>query len=875
MPTALALNSLVDKATAQELRKDGPKTDDGKKRKLTVDYQKQALKNLEQNMDKKVVFPERLSGKNAEQIAEARKDLLETIKTQGEEIRQAPALKREIEEDYPAGVVEKAQAETKIQEQLEQLTQKAQEAAEEAVMELSSSAGLSSSEGLDEEDDELEYGPRISRLPELEAEKRRRRLQEKSESQEKQRDEMNGDSAEELNQEEGHPEDDPTFFDQSREREKTLRLNKLKKAYEKAQSAYQEFKADQQKELAKKLKKVLGQENVKLEKDELSYRSKEGNVVDFDDLLYFPSPRNRMDLELLDILKFDERTGEEFGVNSKNEKVALEKIMNYANDREGRDFVRGMLDEILETRLGLFNLSKEEKKKFRDLSDFLNDKAIARRLVEDERDKASQEYKEELGMNLLDSPLDYKSKVSKKLMRKNPLELVWHYKKWNQVMAMDPELIPETIAKKLLNVEGKFDWEEISNYRKANLRFALARNRLEDPFGMKEITKEDVIREAERLVRERDRVRSVEIFKDRPVLAVFSTEKDREFPVKSSGLFNAVNLLAGKEMFFDKNLTKNMKEYSARIAYVYKDIFLLKKQLLSFLGIDVSALESIQIISYPVTTPYLKWFANSRDLTKKERQRAKEIKEEIDFKYDEIYQLVDDSLRNEPFIDEELFSSFRSKALMERIKKEQPTSLEEILVSDWIPSKEKAKLKELEILKKMRDLPVPATFLFGMHGRAGDGALVASQIDDIFELTPKEMFDAYKQRDLKPNPTPEERDIFILGSCYSPNFKRKFYLLCDKENIPKPFFAGETELDHPGYAEFENKFRNFFYDKVVFNKSVKGPATLGNLIDFDHLNINSNPNFWGADDENHSMQFSDAREFDELEEEFGQGTLPV
>ncbi len=809
----LALNALTDKAPAQEIRKDDPKIKAKKERKLTVNYQKQARAKLEQEMGKKIIFPERLSEEDAEQIAEARKDLLETIKTQGEEIRQAPAFKRRIEEDYPDNVVMEASAQTKIDEQLAELIEEAERVKEEMLGEMEQM--------------------------------------------------MTGDL------------ETPRSDSADKKERASFDLKGLDEKYKGMRNAYSQIKISQQKEIIQKMKDDSEKFHFSPAGD-LTYSLEEGSRINLDSLLdyYFTEPLQNQLMYSKSLYMNGRGEGRYVCRDSSGKEIDIEKIEDYANNQEGHDFMRELINKALESKFGEFKLTEGEKEKLSEMSNFLVDKAMERKPIGAKMKKVEKEYKEALGMSLLNSPNGNYFKLVGGASERKPSEVA-DSGEWKYALAINPEMIPDAIAKKLLKVEGEFDWDKIDDYRKTNLRFALARNMRESRGEYKGVAETDVVNEAKRLLEERENVRSVEIFKNRPVLAVFSTEANDRFPIKWNGINNALNLLSGKDMTFDKSMTETAKDCSKKIAPIFKDIILLEKELLSSAGVDISKLSPFDILTYKKIHPGSETLLGSKGLTKEKKIKAREIAREIGSKINEVSQIISDSLADEDSFDSDFYSMFYSENLMKKIKKEKPVSLDKILVSDRVLGQEKVRLKEEEISKKIRELPVPATFLFGMHGVEGSGALAPSRSGSEIVITPEKLFEAYKERDLKLNPSPEERDIFILGSCYSSNFRKQFHQLCDKEGVPKPFFAGEVALNHMGYAEPDSRFNNSFYDKVVFNKSVKGPATLGNLIDFDHLNINSNPNFWGADDENHSMQFSDAREFDELEGGFGERTLPV
>lgn len=172
-----------------------------------------------------------------------------------------------------------------------------------------------------------------------------------------------------------------------------------------------------------------------------------------------------------------------------------------------------------------------------------------------------------------------------------------------------------------------------------------------------------------------------------------------------------------------------------------------------------------------------------------------------------------------------------------------------------------------EILEAIKTTPPPFTFVFQGHG--GPDALYLSDgqttgIATFFEtqktlkITIRELFEAYKIRQGKfgdGTGTPEMRDIFIHPNCYSSNFIREFYAMCDEADVQKPIFTGESEYGQYGFSEYSSKYGDRFLD-TIFNESDTQRATLGNIIDNDSRNPNSNPSLFIPTKRNRTMQLS-------------------
>ncbi len=81
--------------------------------------------------------------------------------------------------------------------------------------------------------------------------------------------------------------------------------------------------------------------------------------------------------------------------------------------------------------------------------------------------------------------------------------------------------------------------------------------------------------------------------------------------------------------------------------------------------------------------------------------------------------------------------------------------------------------------------------------------------------------------------------------------------MCEERNVPKPIFVGETEFNQVALSEFNSKYGDSFFDKVIFNKENKGASKLGNVIEYDDLNPHTNPTLLVPDDNNATIQLTD------------------
>jgi hypothetical protein len=217
---------------------------------------------------------------------------------------------------------------------------------------------------------------------------------------------------------------------------------------------------------------------------------------------------------------------------------------------------------------------------------------------------------------------------------------------------------------------------------------------------------------------------------------------------------------------------------------------------------------------------------------------------------------------------------FVKKALVKRIKKDGGKIAGVLRPQNTLKSLKETKQK---ILTSIINTPPPFTFIFSGHGSPNalylsdggiDGVTNKSEIKETektIKITVKDLFQSYKKRQEKYGKmnTPTTRDIFINGGCYNSNFMRNFYLLCDKEEVSKPIFLGESEYGQYGVTEYESKYNNNFYNQIFDNNKTK-KAILGNIIKNDASNKNSNPSFYIPDDKNRTMQISSNDDMDSV-----------
>lgn len=216
---------------------------------------------------------------------------------------------------------------------------------------------------------------------------------------------------------------------------------------------------------------------------------------------------------------------------------------------------------------------------------------------------------------------------------------------------------------------------------------------------------------------------------------------------------------------------------------------------------------------------------------------------------------------------------FGKQALVERIRKDNGNISGVLRPEEG--NLESLKQTKVAIIEAVKTTQPPFTFVFQGHG--GPDALYLSdgktnqeaqnQGDKIIEtentvkITVHELFEAYKIRKKKFQSN-KSQDIFIDAGCYNSNFIRNFYILCEKEGIQKPIFIGESEYGQYGYSEYISRYGDSFFDGM-FDNNDEQRATIGNIMDNDDTNPNSNPSIYIPSDTNQTIQLSENKR-DEL-----------
>lgn len=168
------------------------------------------------------------------------------------------------------------------------------------------------------------------------------------------------------------------------------------------------------------------------------------------------------------------------------------------------------------------------------------------------------------------------------------------------------------------------------------------------------------------------------------------------------------------------------------------------------------------------------------------------------------------------------------------------------------------------ILEQIIETQPPMTFVFDGHGGPdaiylSDGVVDSNgQIasENATRITVQELFAAYKVRQERyplEQLSPETVDIFLNLGCYSANFIREFYRLCENNDCPKPIFGGQAEFGQVAYSEYSSIYGDNFFDLIFAD----GTATIGDFFMNDSLNSGSNLSLYLPDINQNTMQLSE------------------
>lgn len=204
---------------------------------------------------------------------------------------------------------------------------------------------------------------------------------------------------------------------------------------------------------------------------------------------------------------------------------------------------------------------------------------------------------------------------------------------------------------------------------------------------------------------------------------------------------------------------------------------------------------------------------------------------------------------------------FWKTALSERIKNDGGI-VSEILrpKEDTIESLNETKK---DILTAIQETPPPFTFIFDGHG--GPDAIYfsggekidlstcsAEEVENAKKITLIEFFEVYKSRIV--NFWIQNNDIFINDGCYSANFIREFFVMCEQSKIPKPIFIGQSEYGQLWFSEYRSDYGGELFDRIFDWGSPH--ATVWNIIQNDMKVKNTNPSIYIPDESWKTMQLT-------------------
>ncbi len=175
--------------------------------------------------------------------------------------------------------------------------------------------------------------------------------------------------------------------------------------------------------------------------------------------------------------------------------------------------------------------------------------------------------------------------------------------------------------------------------------------------------------------------------------------------------------------------------------------------------------------------------------------------------------------------------------VVQKLKAQSPASLSIYRpVKDFFKDVRSLKMA-LDQYTQLKDKP--ALLLFNGHGLKNPVNLLSYDSNSQIFLTPEDISSAYQEKwhSRKTAISLIERDIILSDACYFGNFLQEFLNSCQKNNLAKPFMAGESEYGQIGATE-KNGGNNFWH---IFDKK---DATLKNIIDINLEHENSNPSLY-------------------------------
>ncbi len=167
-----------------------------------------------------------------------------------------------------------------------------------------------------------------------------------------------------------------------------------------------------------------------------------------------------------------------------------------------------------------------------------------------------------------------------------------------------------------------------------------------------------------------------------------------------------------------------------------------------------------------------------------------------------------------------------------------------------------------KILKAIRTLSPPSTFLFEGHGGpkgfyiTGDYDVNGKNREAVY-ISAEELADAFTERARKfpqlKTDDPAKKDICVFSSCYSSNFVRAFYERL--EGQPKPVTLAGAEYGQYGYNTLSSPLYNRFFSSVLKMNKTQGVSTFSDVFQ-NELSSDSNPSLYIPDESGQTMQIS-------------------
>lgn len=276
----------------------------------------------------------------------------------------------------------------------------------------------------------------------------------------------------------------------------------------------------------------------------------------------------------------------------------------------------------------------------------------------------------------------------------------------------------------------------------------------------------------------------------------------------------------------------------------------LAKMDLAWLPSDLEPREAAKMASYILRNLYLKGEEVSQESVQSEYALIKQLREEKGGETlfaDKHVVLI---ANNELLPDGR--PRFARGAFREAVRSQQKDGGElAVMMPEAGASVRRLSQVKEEILSLLESILPPMSIVFDGHGSA-DGLFISQGVPNEFgevtagvHITPQELATVFAKRAGYFGPDAIRGEVIILGTCFNANFLRTFYAELASKGLPLPAAVGTSEYNQYGYSNFDNKYGNDFFDKVL---EVQGErSTIGDVWKNDDAAKDLNPSVFVPD----------------------------